>query len=212
MARSREVKTPLATAAFTKGLFELQKFEGDDGGTKENWNVSLLFPKTTDISELKKVAGEAAIAEWGDKAGQMMADGLIHNPFLDGDGPQGKSKKDGKPHKGFAGTTFIRCSSGKDYPPQVFDRQKVPVMKVDGCPSGSQVYGVVSAYTWEHKKTNRRGVTFGISLVQVVKVATGDEILGGGGPDPDKYFDAIADEGDAPKETKTGKGAGGLFG
>ena len=141
------------------------------------------------------------------------ADGLIHSPFLDGDGPQGKSKKDGKPHKGFPGTIFIRCSSGKDYQPKVYNRQKIDVMTPDGCPSGSQVYGVVSAYTWEHKKTNRRGVTFGISMVQVVKIATGDEVLGGGaGGDPDKYFDAIADEGAAPKETKSGAGAGSLFG
>lgn len=212
MARSREIKTPLAIAAFTLGLFKLQKFEGDDG-TKESWNVSLLFPKTTDISSLKAIAGEAAIAEWGDKAGQMTADGLIHSPFLDGDGPQGKSKKDGKPHKGFPGTTFIRCTSGKDYRPKVYDRQKIDVLSVEGCPSGSQVYGVVSAHTWEHKKTNRRGVTFGISMVQVVKIAAGDEILGGGaGGDPDKYFDAIADEGAAPKETKSGAGAGSLFG
>lgn len=212
MARSREIKTPLAIAAFTQGLFKAQKFETDDGGSKESWNVSLLFSKSTDISELKKIAGEAAVAEWGDKAGQMMADGLIHNPFLDGDGPQGKSKKDGKPHKGFPGTIFIRCSSGKDYQPKVYNRQKIDVMTPDGCPSGSQVYGVVSAYTWEHKKTNRRGVTFGISMVQVVKIATGDEVLGGGGADPDKYFDAIADEGAAPEKTKSGAGAGSLFG
>jgi hypothetical protein len=46
-----------------------------------------------------------------------------------------------------------------------------------------------------------------------VKKAEGDEILGGGGgPAPEKYFEAIADEGDAPAETKTGAGAKGFFG
>ena len=45
-------------------------------------------------------------------------------------------------------------------------------------------------------------------------VREGDEVLGGGGggPDPDKFLEKLADEGDAPAETKSGAGAGGLFG
>ena len=83
-------------------------------------------------------------------------------------------------------------------------------MEVDGIPSGSQVYAVVNCYTWENDK-NGKGISFGVSLVQVVKKAEGDEVLGGGGgPDADKFFDTIPDDGDS---TPAGSdGAASLFG
>lgn len=208
MARSEDIKTPLAIASFTKDLFEARE---RDNGSK-SFGCTLLFPKTVSIAALEEKALEAAKAEWGDKAIQWIKDGLVKSPFLDGDGPQGISKKSGERHAGYAGHRFIRCTSGADYKPKVFDKKRNPVMDVDGIPSGSQVYGVVNAYTWENDK-NGKGISFGISLVQVARVATGDEVLGGsGGPDPDKYFETIADEGDAPAATKGGAGASGLFG
>lgn len=208
MARSEDVKTPLAIASFTADLFKPR--ERDNGA--KGFGCTLLFPKTTSIAELENVALAAAKEEWGDKAVQWIKDGVIKTPFLDGDGPQGVSKKTGERHAGYAGHRFIRCTSGEGYKPKVFDKRRNPVMDQDGCPSGSHVYAVVNAYTWENPQ-NGKGISFGISLVQVAKVAEGAEILGGaGGPDPDKFFDKIDDEGDAPAETKGGAGAGGLFG
>ena len=80
-------------------------------------------------------------------------------------------------------------------------------------PSGSEVYAVVNAFTWENKE-NGKGISFGVSIIQLVKKAEGGEVLGGGGggPDPDKFLEKLADEGDAPAETKSGAGASGLFG
>ena len=79
-------------------------------------------------------------------------------------------------------------------------------------PSGSKGFAVINAFTWENKE-NGKGISFGISMVQVTKVAQGDEVLGGaGGPDPDKFFESLPDEGDAPESTKSGAGAAGLFG
>lgn len=208
MARSEDIKTPPCRLAFTKDLFIPQ--EKKNG--KKQYGGTLLFPKTTDLSALQQLAVDAAVAEWGDKAVQWIKDGLIKNPFLDGDGKQALSKKTGERHAGFAGNTFIRLVSGEEYKPKIYDKKRNPVMSVEGCPSGSQGFGVVNAFTWENDE-NGKGVSFGVSLVQVVKVAVGDEILGGGGgADPDKYLDVIEDEGDAPAEVKTGKGAAGLFG
>lgn len=192
MARSEDVKTPLATIAFAQGLFQLQEREGG----KKTYGCSLLFPKGTDLSALHNAALAAAVEEWGEKAKDMIKSGVIKNPFLDGDGPQGHSKSTGEPHKGFPGTTFIRCTSGADFKPKVFDRRRNPVFEKEECPSGSKVYGVVNAFTWENPQ-NGKGITFGISIVQVVKKAEGDEILGGsGGPDPDRFLDVIDDEGE----------------
>lgn len=207
MARGNDVKTPLCVAAYTRDLFVPR--EGDNG--KESYQCTLIFKKGTDLSALQESALQAAVAEWGDKARDMLKQGVIRSPFLDGDGKQGRDAE-GNPKPGFEGTTFIRCKSGKDYKPKIFDKRRNPVMDPADMPSGSQVYAVINPFTWSHP-TNGKGITFGVSLVQVARPAEGDEILGGGGgPNPDKWLDVIDDEGDAPASTQGGAGASGLFG
>ncbi|UXS23120.1 DUF2815 family protein [Agrobacterium tumefaciens] len=205
--RSKDAKTPLAVVSFTKDLFTARE---RDNGTK-GFGCTLLFPKTVDITALHALALEAAEGEWGEKAKQWIKDEVIKSPFLDGDGKQAINKKTGERNKGYAGHVFIRCTSGADYKPTVVDKRKNPIVDPSGFPSGSQAYAVVNAYTWENEK-NGKGISFGISLVQVVKAAQGEEVLGGGGgPDPDKWLETIDDEGDAPESTKDGAGAAGLF-
>lgn len=205
MARSEDMKTPMARLAFADGLFELQTTRGG----KKQWQCSLLFPKGTDLSALKQLAADAAIAEWGDKAVQMIKDGLIKSPFLDGDGPQGKSKKTGEPHAGFPGNIFLRCISGGDYRPSVVDQRVLPISRKADLPSGCYGYAVVNAFTWENTELGK-GITFGISFFQ--KAHDGESLGGSGAGDPSQFFEKIEDEGAAPGETKTGAGAGGLFG
>lgn len=212
MARSEDIKTPLARFAFTGDLF---KPRTSDSG-RQTYGCTLLFPKGTDISALQNAALKACIDEWGDKAKQWIKDEVIKSPFLDGDGKQAIVKKTGERLTGFAGHTFLRVSSGPEYPPRLFDAKVVPIArsseKDDDCPLYSGVYGyaVINAYTWEHPQ-NGKGVTFSVSMVQVTKPG---ERLGGGGPDPDKFLKAetVPDEGEAPAETKTGAGAAGFFG
>lgn len=205
MARSRDLKGPEARLAFAQGLFELQTTQSG----KKQWNCTLLWPKIVDLAALKTLAVEAAVEEWGDKAKQMIADGLIKSPFLDGDGPQGKSKKTGEPHAGFPGHTFIRVQSGEDYRPKLVNQKVLPITDKSEFYSGCYGYAVVNAFTWENRE-NGRGISFGISMAQ--KAKDGDSLGGGGGGDPEEYFEKIDDEGDAPEETKAGAGAGGLFG
>lgn len=205
MARSEDMKTPLARVSFAQDLFEPRTKKN---GSKD-WGCTLLFPKSTDITALKKLAADAAIAEWGDKAIQWIKDELIKTPFLDGDGKQALSKKTGERHEGYAGCTFIRCSSGEKYKPLVVDQRRQPILDTKGLKSGDYVYAVVNAFTWVNDE-NGKGVSFGISLVQ--KVRDGESIGGaGGGADPEKFFETIADEGDAPEATKSGAGASALF-
>ena len=202
--RSQDVKTPLARLAFSRGLFKLQ----DNGFGKEQWTAALLFPKSADISVLENAAMEAATAAWGDKAAQMIKDGLIKSPFLDGDGPQGKSKQSGEPHAGFAGHRFIRVMSGAEYRPQLFDQKVHPTDDPALLYSGCYVYAVVNAFTWKNDM-NGKGISFSVSIVQ--KVKDGERMGGTGGPDPNAFLEAVETD-DAPAETKTGAGAGGLFG
>lgn len=199
-ARSENIKTPLARLSFPNLLKPRKR---DDGS--EQYGCTLLFPKSTDLSELKAAAAECAIKEWGDKATQLVKDGVIKTPFLDGDGPQAVSKKTGQRHGGHEGQTFIRVSSTQK--PKVVDKRVLPITDEDDIYPGCYVYAVINAYAWEHP-TNGRGVSFGLQMVQFAK--DGDR-LGGGGADPDKFFDKIEDEGAAPAETKTGAGAAGMF-
>lgn len=202
--RTEDYKVDKAVIAFSQNLFTPQ--ENDYG--KKNYNCTLLWPK----GQVPKLAEEMVLAvakaHWGDKAIDMLKNEVIKNPFLDGDGKQGRSKKTGEPHPGFPGKKFIRCSSGEDYKPKVFDRRTNPIFEKDDCRSGSIVIPVINAYSWDNPNQGP-GVSFGISLVQVVKNAEGDEILGGtGGPDPDKFLEVIEDTGEEGGDTKD---ASGLF-
>lgn len=212
-SRSRDAKTALVRLSFTDSLFKPQKTQSG----KEQYGCSIHYQKGQPLAAalmdktaitLQELALEAAKEEWGDKAVQMLKDGLIHNPFLDGDGPQGKNKKNGDPHKGFPGTVFIRCISGVDYPPKLVKKNGQVGATKDEIYSGVYGYAVVNAFTWENKEKGK-GISFGISMVQCVK--DGEKLGGGGGADVDAWAEAIPDEGEAPAETKGGAGAAGLF-
>lgn len=204
MARSEDIKTDLARLAFADSLFKPQ--ENDKG--KKSWNCTLLFPKSNPLTALKELCVKACTEEWGDKAIGWIKDGTIKTPFLDGDGKQGRSKKTGEPHAGFPGHTFIRLQSGEDYRPKLVNQKVLPIASKDELYSGCYVYAVVNAFTWENKE-NGKGASFGVSMIQ--KAKDGENLGGGGDRDPSQYFDAIADEGEAPASTKAGAGAAGLF-
>lgn len=204
MARSEDLKTPLARLAFTQSLFKPQERDN----SKKQFGCTLLFPKSEDLSALQNAALKAATEEWGNKAVQWIKDGIIHSPFLDGDGPQGSNKKTGERHAGFAGHRFIRVISGEAYPPKLFNKAVRPISSQEELYSGCYGFAVVNAFTWENKEKGK-GISFGVSMIQVAKDG---EKLGGGGANPDQFFTNIEDEGEAPVETKDGKGAAGLFG
>ena len=206
MARSEDVKTPLARVAFANALFKPQ--DRDNG--KKQYGCSLLWEKGSDLKALETIALQAATEEWGEKAISMLKDGLIKSPFLDGDSKQGKNKSTGESHPGFPGTRFIRVISGEGYPPKLFDQKKQPILSPDELYSGCYVYAVVNAFTWENKE-NGKGISFGVSLLQ--KAKDGEKLGGsGGGASPDQWLEAIPDEGNVAAEATKGGGASDLFG
>jgi hypothetical protein len=210
---SQDVKLRGVKVAFSRGLVQLRKLSDDSD--KEGYGCTLLLDKETDVEALNQVKAiilEAATNEWGDKAKQMLKDGMIRSPILDGDGPQGKHKETGEPHKGFPGTWFVRPGASAQRAPKVFDRYGKQVLEEADVPSGSIINANVNAWTWTHPKTGK-GVSLNISLAQVIRKAEGDEVLGGGGggANPESFLEKIEDNGDAPDSTKNGSGASGLF-
>lgn len=205
---SADLKIPfLVRFAFTQDLFTAKE---DDRGNKK-WNCTILIPKTADISPVAGMILEAATKQWGDKAKQWLADGLIKSPVLDGDGKQGLSKKTGERHDGFAGHWFIRSSSGFDYRPAIFGPKLEAITDKNQFVSGVYGHAVIYAYTWENKDQGK-GVSITLRMAQ--KVRDSEKPLGGGGgtASPDAYFEKIEDTGAMPESAKGGDGAAGLFG
>lgn len=214
-SRSEDAQIKDVVVAFAQNLFEARE---DKWGNK-SYQCTLLIPKTNTAGKavLEGLCLEAATKEWGEKAVNLIKNKGIKSPFLDGDGEQGTYLDDAtgerKPKPGFAGHWFLRVKSGEKFKPKVFDRKVLPIVEAADLPSGSRGNAVVNAFTWENDEQGK-GLTFGISMFQATRIAQGDEVLGGtggGGADPEKYFEKIADEGDAPASTKTGEGAAGLF-
>lgn len=210
MARSEDYKIDNVIVSFSDNLF---KARASEAGKAEKYGCTLLIDKARDLSAFETLIMAAAESEWPGKAAALFKEKVIKSPFLDGDGPQAVNKETGVRHKGYAGKWFIRCTSGLSHKPAVVDRKVIPIVSSSEIPSGSVVNAVIHAFPWTNDKGGK-GITFGVSMVQLVRKAEGDEVLGGGGGigDPAKHFEKLADEGAAPDSTKTGKGASGLFG
>ncbi len=207
MANTENEKAPLARVLFAKNLLNPgKKIKAKDKKEYDYWDVTFGWPKDSDMTVLRKMVTEAAVAEWGEKARDWLKNGTIKTPFLDGDGPQAVSKKTGDRYAGYEGLWFVR--TGSYLKPGVFDRSAHPTDDPKVAYAGAYAYPVLNAYTWIDDKAGK-GVTFGLSLVQFVK--DGERLGGGGGQaDPNKFFEKIDDEPDGPSGDKP-KDAGGLF-
>lgn len=185
----------------------------NEKGVKQ-FQLTAIFDKSQDLGPLKEAAFAAAEEAWPGKAKQKIEGGIVKTPFLDGDGPQGKFKKGdkaGEQKPELAGKVFIRLISGVDYPPKMLVSKGgviIPATKTD-IQSGDFGYLVINPLAWNSGQQGD-GLSFGYSMV--MKSRAGESLGGGGGGDPDNYFEAIPNEGEAPSETKDGKGAAGLFG
>lgn len=205
-ARSEDFKTPRCRVSFAQNLF---KARAQDGG-KPKFGATLIFAKTIDRKALDEAVRSVIVEKWGDKGLEQAKAGLIKSPFLAGDGKEARNKQTGELHPGMgADVFFIRVQANEDRPPVVrFKDPNIPATEEDVY-SGSYGFAVINAFTWENPQ-NGKGVSFGIQYFQ--KTGEGDRIGGSGRVDPEKWHEKIADEGEAPESTKSGAGAGGLFG
>ena len=204
--RSSEFKSPLCRLSYAQSLYKPRA--ATEGG-EPKYGCTLIFEKKY-RAELEKHVAETILAEWGPKGLERAKAGIIKSPFLAGDGKEARSKTTGEIQPGLGPDFFfIRPSANKDRPPAVW--WKDPNKQEDESTVYSGCFGkaVLNCFAWHNDKSGD-GVSFGLAGYQ--KHAEGER-LGGAGPiDKEKWSETIADEGEAPKETKNGKGAGGLFG
>jgi hypothetical protein len=166
---STTVVTPKARMAFPE-LLEPK----DDLSGRTIYSMTLLFPKGTDLSELKAAAEEAALKKWPKKDAWK---GLkLQFPFSDGN-TKGKTDAEGnfRVYKGYDDTTVLNVKrQAKNGPPVVV--QANPHLSVT---DPAEVYGgrwcraQLNAFAYEH--AGNRGVSFGLNMVQLLEH---DEPLG----------------------------------
>lgn len=204
MARSEDFKTPECRLSYASGLYKATPVNAGD--KRLTYRATLIFPKSA-RPELEKHVAEVIKTQWGPAGLERAKKGLVKSPFLDGDGKEARNKSTGDLHPGMGPDVFfIRVSANEERPPHV--RWKDPNLQETEANVYSGCFGkaVISAFSW-HNDSSGDGVSFGISMFQ--KLREGDR-LGGGTIQPDKWMEAVPDEGPLP-ETE-GAGASGLFG
>lgn len=220
-ARSQNFKIENLRGTF---LFLLKPQKRENNGViKLTYSGSFLWPKGVTLKgktetgqelDVMEEAVRTAVEGFGDKAVDLIKNGAIPNPFLDGDGPQAVSKKDGQRHNGFAGHKFLRASATAEYPPKCYDSKVgadgklVLITDQARVKWGAYYHIVTNVLAWEHPQ-NGKGLSFGLSLVQYAK--DGEALgKGGSGPDADSFFEGASAAATTSAATSSA-GAGGLF-
>ena len=205
MERSPDFKTPLCRVSFAGSLFTPR---AQQEGATPKYGATLIFEKSVDRSAMDNAVKNVLIAQWGDKGLERAKAGLIKSPFLDGNGKEARNKKTGELHPGFGPDVFFLRVQSVRAPTLRYRSEHVPATE-DEIYSGCYGKAVLNAFAWTNPQ-NGDGISFGIQFFQ--KIKDGDRLGGGGGVNAASWMETVPDEGDAPEATRTGAGAGGLFG
>lgn len=204
-ARSDDFKTPLGRVSFAFNLFKAR--ENKNGRAK--FGCTLIFPKA-ERKFFEAIVAKVITYEWGPTGMERAKKGLIKIPLLAGDGKEAHNKTTGELNGGMGPDVFfIRPTANEDRPPRVWFKDPNKQENDQEVYSGCYGKAIMHFYAW-HNEESGDMVSAGISGFQ--KLKEGERLGGSGGIDPEKWSETIEDEGPAPESTKTGAGAGGLFG
>lgn len=163
-----EVTTPAFTASFPN-LFKASVNKLND---LPEFSLQALFPKGTDLTEMKAAAQAACEKKWGTDKTKWPAN--IRNPFRD-QAEKAKLNEEGKkilPQGYEEGGVFMNFKTKNK--PQVFDQKVKPIVDETLVYPGCKMKARVSAYAYDTK--GNRGVAFGLIAVQ--KVGDGEPLSG----------------------------------
>jgi Protein of unknown function (DUF2815) len=147
---------------------------------KEEYTLTCLFPKGTDLSGLKALAQAAIIKKWGEDKTKWPKD--LQSPFKDQ--AEFKNQTTGKMYDGAEpGCTMIRLKSYQQ--PVVFDQQKNEILEERHFYGGCFARATVNAFAFDQGKN--RGISFWFNAVQ--KVKEGDPL--GGRANPESDFEPV---------------------
>ncbi len=183
-----QVRTPEFRAAFA---YVFKPRAAMDPTQPAKYSIVMLFPKSADLSALKKAAEAAVFAKWGDKIPKN-----LKNPFRDG-----AEKED---LDGYAGHIFITASSKMR--PGVVDGQLNPISEESGAfYSGCYCKATINAFAYD--VNGNRGVSFGLNNIQ--KTRDGEPFSGRRKAEDE--FESIESDSQAEDAGNTPAAAKGLF-
>jgi len=138
-------------------------------GDKLKYSLTMLFPKTADLSVLKDACKKAIKEKWGDKK-----PGDLRTPFRDGDT---------KEYEGYAGTVF--CNATSIQRPGLIDEDRNPIINPEEFYSGCYARATITPYTYD--RGGNRGVALGLQNIQ--KIRDGEPLISRAMPEDD--FEAV---------------------
>lgn len=160
-------------------------------GQEPKFSLTMLFPKTTDISALKQAVLEAIIAKWGPEKAKWPKG--LRLPFRDG------SEKE---YDGYENTTF--CTASSKMRPGLVNQEMVQITTPDEFYSGCYARATIAAFAYD--KAGNKGVSWGLRNIQ--KTRDGEPFSGKNKPEAD--FDAIpVPKPSAGESASAGAGAAG---
>jgi hypothetical protein len=169
---AKRIMTPEFRLSFPK-LFKAEKV--NDG--KPKFSVTMLFPKDTDLSEMKKAAMEVGVAKWGE--GKLKGKNV---PFKDG------NKRD---YEEYQGMVEVRASRNADFgPPVIVDAERQEILNPAEIYSGCWCRAQIEPYVYDMELN--KGVAFGLTAIQKLR----DDQPMGGGPSKQETIDAFGDDTD----------------
>ena len=145
----------LVTPEFRVSYPHLFKPNAIKGG-KPKYSVSMLFPKSADLSSIKLAIKHAKIDKWGPNKNEWPED--LQSPVDDGDSPKHEERD------GYKGHWVIKASTNEEYRPEVVGPDAQPILNASEFYPGCYARAYVFAYAWEYMGKN--GVSFILDHVQ----------------------------------------------
>ncbi len=159
MSKKSNTTTKVLTPMFRVSFPALFQPTAMDEKSTPKYGVTMLFPKSTDLSVLEKaykIALKKGIEEkWKGKKPKN-----LRSPFRDGDEEEDYNERDG-----FPGHIFIRASSLQK--PGVVDKNCDPILDPAEVYAGCYARATVVAYPYD--VAGNRGIAFGLQNLQKLK-------------------------------------------
>ena len=164
---------------------------GMNASAKPKYSIGMLFPKTTDLTPIKKLVHAAIVGKWGEDKAKWPKG--LYQPFRDG------AEKD---YDGY-GPDVIFATASSTAKPGLVDASVQPIIAQEDFYGGCYARAKIDVYAFEAKDTTtgavlKRGVSFG--LVNVQKMRDGEPFSGRTKAEND--FDAITVPGGSSAEAE----------
>lgn len=176
------VRTKIVTPEFRLSFPAVWEPKASFKGTDPKYSIRMLFAKTEDIRELKKLAFDTIVGQWGnDKAkwpGNLRT--LNLGTFLSTTGKDGWPFRDGdsQSYDGYAGCVVVGATA-KDRP-GVVDNKLKPIIDKDDLYAGCYCRASITAFAFEKRNEQgviiSQGVSFG--LQNLMKTRDGEPFSG----------------------------------